>query len=295
MQVKNTNDIATDGHVKVCVYGPSGIGKTSLAKTLPKDEVLILNCEKGLLSVAGAGIDYVDVFSTKDLADAFQQLTENQDWMRKYKTIIWDSTSDMAETVFAEECEKYADKRQAYGSMAALMLCFIKQFRGLDYNVVFITKLDHIKDEITGGLMFGPMFPGQQLPKQMPYIVDAMLALRPTVPDADGKVQRFVQTGPDFQWSAKDRSGQLAQNEPADLQWIFDKIQRMNPLRVWYYSPYHEQYAQFTQREADQQVGQGVDLVRIGSDESKAKHSAWLEKQKAKETVKSDTQPADEK
>ncbi|MCR8526282.1 ATP-binding protein, partial [Escherichia coli] len=72
MEVKNTDNIATNGFVNVCVYGPSGIGKTSLAKTLNKHETLILNMERGLLSVAGSGIDYVDIFSTADLSEAYK-------------------------------------------------------------------------------------------------------------------------------------------------------------------------------------------------------------------------------
>lgn len=279
MEVKNTDDIGFDGHVKVCIYGPSGIGKTSLARTLPKEEVLILNMERGLLALAGKGIDYVNVESTTDLAEAYQQLTENPGWMGKYKTIFIDSLSDLAETVFAEECVKFADKRQAYGSMASLMLCFIKQFRALDYNVVFITKLDTVKDEISGGVMFGPMFPGQQIPKQMPYMVDAMLAMRPTIMDADGKVQRYIQTGPDFQWSAKDRAGKLNQQEAPDLQAIFDKLQGFGPNPVWYYDTKHERYVHITARQAANDVDAKT-LTKIGSDIMKEKHEAWIAKNK---------------
>lgn len=284
MEVQNTNEIATDGTVNICIYGPSGIGKTTLATTLNKGETLILNMEKGLLSIAGSGIDYVNIFSTADLSEAYKQLTENPVWMGKYKNIVLDSISDLSETILGEEKKKNADGRAAYGSMASMMLPIIKQFRNLNYNVIFITKLDTVKDEITGGVMFGPMFPGQQLPKQMPYIVDALLAARPTVMDADGNVGRYLQTQPDFQWQAKQRTTQktrLNATEPMDLQWIIDKLQGLNPLRVWYFSPDHEEYVQFTQREAEQQIEHGYDVVRIGSDEMKAKHAAWFAEQKA--------------
>lgn len=292
MEVHNTNDIATDGTVNICVYGPSGIGKTTLATTLAKGETLVLNMEKGLLSIAGTGIDYVNILSTKDLSEAYKELTENPVWMSKYKNIVLDSISDLSETILGEERTKNADGRAAYGSMASMMLPIIKQFRDLNYNVIFITKLDTIQDEITGGVLFGPMFPGKQLPKQMPYIVDALLAARPTIMDAEGKVQRYLQTQPDFQWQAKTRTTEktrLNPTEPMDLQWIIDKLQGKNPMRVWYFSPDHEEYVKFTQREAEQQVEQGYDITRIGSDESKAKHAAWFAKQKA---TKSADEPA---
>lgn len=295
MEVHNTDDIATDGTVNVCVYGPSGIGKTTLLTTLPKRETLILNMERGLLSVAGTGIDYVNIFSTADLAEAYKQLTENPAWMAKYKYVALDSISDLAETILGEEKTKNADGRAAYGSMAAMMLPVIKQFRDLPYNVIFITKLDTVKDELNGGVMFGPMFPGQQLPKQMPYIVDALLAARPTIMDANGHVNRFLQTQPDFQWQAKTRTTaktRLNNTEPMDLQWIIDKLQGFKPERVWYFHVDNEEYYMSTERESVAVCSQGHDVVRIGNDESKAKHATWWAKKKASSA--SEAQPAKE-
>ena len=51
----------------------------------------------------------------------------------------------------------------------------------------------------------------------------------------------------------------------------------------------------FPQSWTEQQIEQGYDLVRIGSDESKVKHAAWYEKQKASKAVDTYTeQPANE-
>ena len=42
--------------------------------------------------------------------------------------------------------------------------------------------------------------------------------------DSKGKKYRYLQTQPDYSWTAKDRSGKLDEQEKPNLSHIFDKI-----------------------------------------------------------------------
>ena len=61
MKVNNTSEI-NNTFLKILVFAPSGAGKTSLAKSVtnPK-KILVISAESGLLSLAGSGIDYIDI------------------------------------------------------------------------------------------------------------------------------------------------------------------------------------------------------------------------------------------
>lgn len=53
--------MAQKSAIKACILGPSGIGKTSLARTLPEDKTLFIDAEAGMLSLEGWGGDSINV------------------------------------------------------------------------------------------------------------------------------------------------------------------------------------------------------------------------------------------
>ncbi len=216
MDIKKTGGISAPA-VKVLVYGQSGAGKTTLAKTVPG--VLVLSAEAGLLALQSAEVDYTEVKTIGDLREAYTFLLGD----KKYSTIILDSVSEIAEVVLSAATKEAKDPRQAYGAMQDDLTALIRAFRDLPgKNVVFIAKAEKTQDE-TGKLLWSPAMPGQKLGQQMPYFFDLVLALRVEKNEA-GEVVRVIQTGADSSWSAKDRSGKLEMWEPADLGKIFNKI-----------------------------------------------------------------------
>lgn len=281
-QIVSTKRAADNKLPKVVVYGQSGVGKTSLARTLPHQQTLIVNAEGGLMSIADVDIDSTPVKSFQDILDLYKWLTENPA-AKKYKYLVFDSLSDVAEVCLAYEKTQVNDKRQAYGEMADKMIYIIRQFRDLDIGVCFICKLEKNKDEVSGAMLYSPLLPGQVLPKQIPYLVDAMLAMRMTAPDANGDCARYVQSQPDFQWDAKCRNAPgrtLDKHEPADLGWIFSKLQGFHPQKLWYYHEESDSYLLMTGTEAVLSEESGAPVMKIGSDEQKAKHTAWLAKKR---------------
>jgi hypothetical protein len=108
--------------------------------------------------------------------------------------------------------------------MAERMTQLVRAFRDLPEKHIYISaKQDRVKDELTGGMLYGPSTPGQKLASGLPYLFDEVFCLRVEA-DSDGNPQRWLQTQPDQQFIAKDRSGALSQFEPPNLVDVINKI-----------------------------------------------------------------------
>ena len=236
MEFTTTDQNAQDAGIKVLAYSQSGVGKTALCATAPRP--IILSAEAGLLSlkksnlerlfgVANPSISYdipvILIKTTKDLEEAYTWLTEAKE-MEMFDTICIDSITDIAETVLANAKKLNSDPRKAYGEMADHMIALVKAYRDIrDKNVYVAAKLDKDKDEVSGMMMYGPSMPGKQTGPALPYLFDEVFRLG-VGKDKDQKEFRFIQTQPDLQYTAKDRSGTLDYFEPANLTHIFNKI-----------------------------------------------------------------------
>src|SRR4051812_34093257 len=53
----------------VAIFGPSGVGKTSLARTLPPAETVVIDLEAGMKSLQGWPGDSIPVRTFQDAAD----------------------------------------------------------------------------------------------------------------------------------------------------------------------------------------------------------------------------------
>lgn len=225
VRLTTAREAAQNNGLKAMVYGVAGSGKTTLAKTFGVPTVVI-SCEAGLLSLSDTDLPVIEISSIDDISEAFRLLTETDDG-RQFKAIVIDSISEIAEVLLSEEKASSKDARAAYGNTSERMMQLLRAFRDLPgRHVLFISKLEKVKDEMTGALMYGPSMPGQRLGQALPYLVDEVFALR-VEKDTEGNAQRWLQTTPDFQWQAKDRSGRLAAFEPPDMAHVITKI--LNP------------------------------------------------------------------
>ena len=207
--------------LKVLVYGESGAGKTRLITTTGQPTVVI-SAEAGLLSIRDSDVSVIEVGSIEDVREAWSFLSSEEG--SRFKWVCLDSISEIAEVVLADEKRNEKDPRRAYGAMSEQMVELVKAFRDLPGRNVYVSaKLDKVKDEITGGLMYGPSAPGQQLGKALPYLFDEVWMLR-VERDAEGNLTRWLQTSGDNQRIAKDRSGALEMFESPDLAAIVAKI-----------------------------------------------------------------------
>ena len=222
MKIENTKNIETQ-KIKILVHGPAGSGKTRLCGTTSGKQI-ILSAEAGLLSLSGQDIDVVKIKTISDLQEAYVFLSNDN----TYDWVCLDSISEIAEILLSEEKGKTKDPRKAYGELQEQMMQIMRGFRELDKNIYFSAKQEKIKDDVTGGLLFGPAAPGQKLAQAMPYLFDEVFALH-SWKDDEGKEQSALQTHRDNQYEAKDRSGKLDFSEPANLKHIHDKILNNQP------------------------------------------------------------------
>lgn len=222
IKLTTTKQSAQSNGLKIGVAGLAGSGKTMLCATTGAPTIII-SAEAGLLSLRGHDIPVIEVSSIADVHEAYQFINESAD-AKHFEWVCLDSISEIAEQVLAHEKRVNKDGRAAYGELAVQMTELIRAFRDLPgRNVYMSAKLERIKDDITGAMLYGPSMPGAKLGQQLPYYFDEFFVLR-VEKDADGNPTRALQTGPDFQYTAKDRSGALDLFEAPHLGDIAKKI-----------------------------------------------------------------------
>lgn len=224
MAIKLTSTASGGEYTKVMVYGPSGIGKTTLAGTAPNP--VIVSSEKKLISLKDKNIPVILIENHIDLANALTFIKTDKR-AAKFETVVVDSISDIAETLLSYFKENPVDgnthPQAAYGHMADHLSPLIKKFRDIaDKHVYFIAKAKMVEDQYTNVNMWMPSMPGRVLGPNLPYEFDFVFAMRQAETES-GKKYRYLQTQGDIQWLAKGHSS-LNTIERPDLSLIFDKL-----------------------------------------------------------------------
>ena len=216
MEIISSNQIPK--HLKFVVYGAAGTGKTVLGASAPKP--LVLDTERGILSIAKKNVDVVEVQSLKQLNEVHKFLSKSE---HDYETVVLDPATELAEYMLAEYKPLYKDKRQAYGQMAEEMVAVMNSFRELPMHVVFNAHQEVYRDEFAGLTTYRPSAPGQAFTGKMAYKYDVVGCMR--IGKKGKESFRYLQTAPDFQYQAKDRTDSLeAKEENPDLSILFNKI-----------------------------------------------------------------------
>lgn len=222
IKLTTTKESSRINGLKIGVCGMAGAGKTSLCATTGAPTVII-SAEAGLLSLRDHDIPVIEVSSIADVHEAYQFISESVD-AKHFEWVCLDSITEIAEQVLAHEKRINKDQRAAYGELTVQMTELIRAFRDLPgRNVYMSAKLERIKDELSGGMLYGPSMPGAKLGQSLPYFFDEFFVLR-VEKDGEGNLTRALQTQPDFQYTAKDRSGALDLFEPPNLAAIAKKI-----------------------------------------------------------------------
>jgi hypothetical protein len=241
--------------VKALIVGPTGVGKTSLLRTLDPVRTLLVDIEAGDLSVQDVPVDAIRVDdwpTARDLACRiggrnssfpptacyseahYQAVGGALDNFDRYDTVFVDSITAVSRLSFRwaeQQPEAFSertgkkDTRGAYGLHAREMLLWLHQLQhARGKHVVFVGILEKVTDEFNA-TSWQPQMEGSRTGRELPGIVDQIITMA-WVDFGDGAPTRaFVCTSPNsWGYPAKDRAGRLEQIEEPHLGRLITKL-----------------------------------------------------------------------
>jgi hypothetical protein len=203
----------------MAIFGPSGVGKTSLLKTLPPQETLCIDLEAGMKSVQDWPGDSIQVRTFTDALDIgclagginpaadpssffseghYRHLSETYpDLVRMIagKRIIFvDSITDLTRQAMAwakTRPEAFSDKtgkpdiRGAYGLLARETIGLLKHLQHAPARtVIFVGILERVTDEFNR-VTWQPQMEGGKAARELPGIVDQVISMSFFAPDGE--------------------------------------------------------------------------------------------------------------
>lgn len=255
--IKASDRMKERGGIKAALFGPFGIGKTTLLKTLDPRTTLFFDLEAGDLAVEGWTGDAVRPRTWDDcrtlaalIAGPNPALRDEQPYSRahfdhvnkdggadafaQYQTIFIDSITVAGRLCFqwsqgqpearSEKTGK-PDTRGAYGLHGREMLAWLTNLQhARSRNVVFVGILDQKEDDY-GRTNWVPQIEGSKVGRELPGIVDQVITYQELQTESGAKYRALVCTAPNpWGYPAKDRSGRLEQIEKPHLGELFEKI-----------------------------------------------------------------------
>lgn len=206
--------------VKAILYSEPGLGKTPLLITAPSPVMAF--SEPGFLSVRTYNGPGIETFTYARIREFWMWAIQSKE-ARQFGTFCGDSWSQVAEIILEEEFAKGPkDPRQAYGEMSkkVMELCNWIYF-AKDFNAILIAKegYDDEKKRVR------PFFPGQDLNVRIPHLFDSVWRME-QMKLPNGQLQRVMRTKTNHSAFARDRSGNLAEIENADINYLITKARQ---------------------------------------------------------------------
>ncbi|CAA7614926.1 ATP-binding protein [Magnetospirillum sp. SS-4] len=206
----------------VAIFGPPGVGKTSLLKTLPPAQTVCLDLEAGMKSVQdwpGASIPVRSFGDFRDLAvliggpdpavdpNAWYSAQHHQhvrsvysgsgveEFLASMPVVFVDSITDLTRQAMAyakQQPEAFSDRtgkpdvRGAYGLLGREVIQALKHLQHApDKTVIFVGVLEKVTDEFNVAT-WQPQMEGSKAGRELPGIVDQVISMHLFSADAEG-------------------------------------------------------------------------------------------------------------
>ena len=247
--------------IKGCIFGKSGIGKTSLLWTLDPQKTLFFDLEAGDLAIEGWNGDTIRPKTWQDCRDfavfiggSNSSISNDHPYSQahydaickkfgdpksldKYDTIFIDSMTVAGRLCFQwckSQPQAFSDKtgkpdiRGVYGLQGQEMIGWLTHLQHVrEKNIWFLGILDEKTDDF-GRRFYTPQIEGSKTGLELPGIVDQVITMAEVNNTENGDntpYRAFINhTINPYGYPAKDRSGRLEMIEEADLGKLMEKI-----------------------------------------------------------------------
>lgn len=233
IRIQKTNNIKLQ-KINMAIVGPSKSGKTSLAKTI-KGKVLILNMDKGILSLKDKSLDSIRIttWSEKDpnddqatpFVECMKYITTSAHFVKQgYDWVMLDSVSAAAELLEKHMEEKGITGFDFWGEYKKLMGGIMATTRDTNrFNSISIFEVQ--EKENSSGLLEKKFGIQGAMMSKAPYFYDFVLATKKIEATKDKKAQYVLQStnkgGYNFLGG---RGVNLNDYEPSNIEHILTKL-----------------------------------------------------------------------